>query len=102
MNWFIEKLRKKEINLQVDSDYKIPSKKSGGNGNLKLERMNVVETTKIESETGKIFRITYSLYKKDKLMDKYELTFLEDRFINYDPEIFNPNAFGLKIKKNEN
>jgi hypothetical protein len=101
MNWFIDKLRKKEIKLRVDPDSKIPLEKSESNGNLKLERINVVETTKIEKETGKIFRITYSLYKKDKLMDKYELTFLEDRFVDYDPEIFNHRAFGLKIKKNE-
>ncbi len=98
IDWFIDKLRKKEIKLCADPDSKIPSEKPGHNRNLKLEKIDVVETTKIDKKTGEIFQIKYSLYKKDKLIDRYELSFLEDRFINYNPEIFNPNAFGLKIK----
>jgi hypothetical protein len=63
---------------------------------FKVEKIEVLETTKVDKDTGKISSITYRSYRQDQLVTRHELTFLREQFLPYDPGIFDENLFQLE------
>lgn len=63
---------------------------------FKVEKIEVLETTKVDKDTGKISSITYRSYHRGQEVTKNELTFLREQFLPYDPGLFDENLFQLK------
>ncbi|NIM12622.1 MAG: hypothetical protein GTO45_10955 [Candidatus Aminicenantes bacterium] len=63
---------------------------------FKVEKIEVVETTKVDKDTGKISLITYRSYRQGQLVARHELTFLREQFLPYDPGLFDENLFQLE------
>ncbi|MCP5047520.1 MAG: hypothetical protein GY940_10135 [bacterium] len=97
----VEKLLKQRIefhsqsgdNLNRDgTDAEIYADKGG----FEIEKIDVVETTKVDKDTGMISSIIQQAYRRGKPMAKHELTFLKEQFLVYEPGIFDENRFQLK------
>jgi len=92
-------------NLENDVD-KVVKKLRDSNANhlgdylkedsFKVEKIEVLETTKVDRDTGKISLITYRSYHQGQLVTRNELTFLREQFLPYDPGIFDENLFQLE------
>lgn len=63
---------------------------------FKVEKIEVLETTKVYKDTGKISSITYRSYHQGQLVTRNELTFLREQFLPYDPGLFDENLFQLE------
>jgi hypothetical protein len=63
---------------------------------FKIEKIEVLETTKVDKDTGKISSITYRSYHQGQLVTRNELTFLREQFLPYDPGLFDENLFQLE------
>ena len=63
---------------------------------FKIEKIEVLETTKVDKDTGKISSITYRAYRRDQVLTRYELTFLREEFLPYDPGLFDENRYQLE------
>jgi hypothetical protein len=92
-------------NLEDDVDKaleKLRDSSAADLGNLlkedgfKVEKIEVLETTKVEKDTGKISLITYRSYRQGQLVTMHELTFLREQFLPYDPGLFDENLFQLE------
>jgi hypothetical protein len=83
----LEKLR--DSNANDPGDY---LKEDG----FKLEKIEVLETTKVDKDTGKISSITYRSYHQGQEVTRNELTFLREQFLTYDPGLFDENLFQLE------
>ena len=83
----LEKLR--DSNTTDPGDY---LKEDG----FKVEKIEVLETTKVDKDTGKISLITYRSYRQGQLVTMHELTFLREQFLPYDPGLFDENLFQLE------
>jgi hypothetical protein len=63
---------------------------------FKVEKIEVRETTKVDKDTGKISSITYRSFHQGQLVTRNEMTFLRERFLPYDPGLFDENLFQLE------
>jgi hypothetical protein len=93
----------KELEDEVDNVVeKLRDSNENDPGNLlkkdgfKVEKIKVVETTKVDKDTGKISLITYRTYRQGQLLTRHELRFLREQFLPYDPGLFDENLFQLK------
>ncbi len=83
----LEKLR--DPNANHPGDY---LKEDG----FKVEKIEVLETTKVDKDTGKISSITYRSYHQGQEVTRNALTFLREQFLPYDPGLFDENLFQLE------
>ena len=63
---------------------------------VKPETIEVRESIKINSKTGTLYHISHSVRQNSREIERFDLTFLDEKYIQYDPGIFDPQRFGLK------
>ncbi|MBL7995300.1 hypothetical protein JNM05_08000 [bacterium] len=60
------------------------------------EIIDVREIIRIDMKTNKIFHVSHSIRQNGYEIDRFDLTFLEEKYINYDPNVFDPLRNNLK------
>ncbi|KAB2880768.1 hypothetical protein F9K33_04235 [bacterium] len=62
----------------------------------KSEKIDVREIVKIDMKKNKIFHVSHSVRQNGHEIERFDLTFLEEKYLDYDPDIFNPQRNNLK------
>jgi hypothetical protein len=60
------------------------------------EKADIRETIKIDIKANKIYQIIHSVRQKNREIERMELTFVEEKYLEYDPTVFDAARYGLK------
>lgn len=60
------------------------------------EKADIRETIKIDSKANKIHQIIHSVRQNNREIERMELTFVEEKYLEHDPTVFDAARFGLK------
>lgn len=62
---------------------------------FRIEKIKVVETTRVDRQTGKITLISHRSYWREHMIAAHDLLFLNERFLEDDPTIFDEYLYRL-------
>ncbi len=66
------------------------------------EKADIRETVKIDIKSNKIYQIIHSVRQNNREIERMELTFVEEKYLDYDPAVFDAVKHGLKeVLQNE-
>lgn len=60
------------------------------------EKVDIRETIKIDIKANKIYQIIHSVRQKNREIERMELTFVEEKYLEHDPTVFDAARYGLK------
>lgn len=67
-----------------------------------FEKIDVQETIKIDIDANKIYQIIHSVRQNSRAIEQMELTFIEEKYLDYDSTAFDVMHHGLKeVLRNE-
>ena len=68
---------------------------------MKIEPIASVETIEVLAETSQIHRVTFTIFERGVETYRVERIFLEDRYLDYTPDMFDPEHHGLILQKDQ-
>ena len=70
-------------------------------GEIKIKPIESVETIEVIAETSRVHRVTLAIYESGVETYRAEKVFLEDRYLPYTPDMFDPEHHGLILQRSQ-
>jgi hypothetical protein len=70
-------------------------------GEIKIKPIESVETIEVIAETSRIHRVTFTIFESGAETYRIEKVFLEDRYLSYTPDMFDPEHHGLILQRSQ-
>ena len=95
--WFLTSIISKEISLEVDTQFVEFLEQNNLEGEIKIKPIESVERIEVIAESSRIHRVTLTVSEHGVETYRAEKTFLEDRYLSYAPDMFDPGHHGLAV-----
>ncbi len=92
VQWFLTSIISNEISLEMDTEF---LEQNNLGGDIKIRPIESVETIEVIAESSRIHRMTLTVFEDGVETYRAEKTFLEDRYLSYAPDMFDPGHHGL-------
>ena len=102
VEWFLSSVVSKEISFEMDVRFSEFLEQNDLEGEVKIKPIESVETIEVFAETSRIHRVTLAIFEQGVETYRAEKTFLEDRYLSYEPDMFSPEHHGLTQSPNTN
>ena len=70
-------------------------------GEIKIKPIESVETIEVIAETSRVHRVTLAIYESGVETYRAEKVYLEDRYLLYTPDMFDPGHHGLILQRSQ-
>ncbi len=70
-------------------------------GEIKIKPIESVETIEVIAETSQVHRVTFKIFESGVETYRVEKVFLEDRYLSYTPDMFDPEHHGLILQRSQ-
>ena len=70
-------------------------------GEIKIKPIESVETIEVIAETSQVHRVTLAIYESGVETYRAEKVFLEDHYLPYTPDMFDPEHHGLILQRSQ-
>ena len=59
------------------------------------ETIDVEEIIRVDANVGRIYQVIHSVHKNGREIERFELTYTDEKYLKYDPDVFDPVRNGL-------
>lgn len=94
---FLELIISQEISLEIGDQFAEFLETNNLEGEVKISPTESVETVEVFAESSLIHRVTLTVSERGVETYRVEKTFLEDRYLSYSPDMFDPEHHGLTM-----
>lgn len=98
VKWFLNSVISEEISLEIDSRFVEFLEKNDLIGEVQMKPIESVEKIEIIAESSRIHRVTLTIFESGTEAYRAERVFIEDRYLPYSPETFDPVLHGLTLQ----
>ena len=87
--------REEDLSFEMDGKFAEFLEQHNLVGEVKIKPIESVETNEVIAESSQIYRVTLTVFEHGVETYRAEKTFLEDRYLSYSPDMFDPGHHGM-------